>query len=584
MICLNQRLSVVVAFVFAVLIFWGPTAQACAWQEQATLVLRNGHVVTVDEQNPEAQSIAVANDKILAIGTDDEIAKFINDQTQVVDLAGRLAIPGFIEGHSHFVGMGETKMMLDLSKADTWDDIAKQVEDAVQATPPGEWIIGRGWHQEKWSETPQPSFEGYPTHDKISAVSPNNPVLLTHASGHMCFANSYAMDQAGVNAETVPPEGGEILHDDKGQPIGVFRETATALIGRAKASADAKMSPLERVELSHRAVELAVQECLENGITSFHDAGSSFATIAMLKERAENGKLGVRLWVMVRDHLDRMEENLPKAKVRRHADNFFTVGGIKLSLDGALGAHGAWLLLPYEDLPTSVGLNTAPIDTAKQLAELAVKNGYQFCVHAIGDRANREVLDIFEETFNANPSILPRRWRIEHAQHLHPDDISRFAELGVVASMQGIHCTSDAIFVLQRLGARRAEEGAYVWQKLLKSGAVVTNGTDAPVEDVDPIASFYATVTRKLKDGNEFFPDQKMTRAEALKSYTLSNAYAAFEDDIKGTLTVGKLADITVLSKDIMVCPDSEIRDAKVDLTIVGGKIAFDRVAVEAAK
>ena len=232
----------------------------------------------------------------------------------------------------------------------------------------------------------------------------------------------------------------------------------------------------------------------------------------MLRGLSEQGKIGVRLWIMVRDHVTLMEKNLPKAKVTRHANNFFTVGGIKLSLDGALGAHGAWMLMPYEDLPTSEGLNTAPIGLAKALADLAIKHHYQYCVHAIGDRANRETLDIFEEAFTKNPSVMPRRWRIEHAQHIDPADIPRFGELGVVASMQGIHCTSDAVFVLARLGARRAEEGAYVWQKLMQSGAVVTNGSDAPVEKIDPIASFYATTTRKLKDGAEFFPAQKMSR------------------------------------------------------------------------
>lgn len=551
-------------------------------QQKADLVLKGGHVVTVDDTNPEGQAVAVAGDRILAVGTDKSIAKYITDDTKIIDLNGRLAIPGFIEGHAHFVGLGQSRMMLDLTTADSWDDIVKQVEDAVAVTPPGEWILGRGWHQEKWTTKPEPSYEGYPTHDKISAVSPNNPVLLTHASGHMCFANDYAMRESSITAETRPPSGGEILHDNDGNPIGIFRETAQGLIRRSQASADAGMTPVDRARLAERAVELAAQECLENGVTSFQDAGSSFATIAMLKGLAEQEKIGVRLWVMVRDHPSLMEPNLSDAKVTRHANNFFTVGGIKLSLDGALGAHGAWLLMPYADLPSSEGLNTAPIDTARKLAELAVKHGYQYCIHAIGDRANREVLDIFEEAFNNNPSVAPRRWRIEHAQHIHPDDIPRFGQLDVIASMQGIHCTSDAIFVLQRLGPRRAEEGAYVWQKLLQSGAVVTNGTDAPVEDIDPIASFYATVTRKLKDGTEFFPDQKMSRAEALKSYTLSCAYAAFEEDIKGSLTPGKLADIVVLSTDIMTCPEGQIRDSKVDLTIIGGKVVYDRTNAEA--
>lgn len=550
-------------------------------QGTADLILRGGKVVTVDDANPEGQAIAMAGEKILAVGSDEEISRLATPQTQIIDLNGRLVIPGFIEGHGHFIRTGQSKMMLDLSKADSWDDVAEQVREAVAKTPSGEWIVGRGWHQEKWSVKPEILIEGYPTHEKISEVSPDNPVLLTHASGHMCFANDVAMQQAGVTKYTEAPSGGEILHDLKGEPIGIFRETAQGLINKPFATTVANQSPETRQRLAERAVQLAVDECLENGITSFQDAGSSFQEIAGLKTLAEQGKIGVRLWIMVRDHLGLMDDNLPRAKVTRYANNFFTVGGIKLSLDGALGAHGAWLLMPYEDLSNSVGLNTAPMETARALADLAIKHGYQYCVHAIGDRANREVLDIFEEAFNKNPSLQPRRWRIEHAQHLHPDDIPRFGELGVVAAMQGIHCTSDAIFVLQRLGMRRSEEGAYVWQKLLKSGAVIANGTDVPVEDIDPLASFYATVTRKLKNGREFFPDQKMTRAQALKSYTLDCAYAAFEEDMKGSLTPGKLADVVVLSKDILTCPDEQIREAKVDYTIIGGDIAFDRIASE---
>lgn len=550
-------------------------------QETADLILQGGKVVTVDDAIPEGQAIAIAGEQILAVGSDSEIAALATPKTKIIDLDGRLVIPGFIEGHGHFIRTGQSKMMLDLSQADSWDDVAEQVREAAAKTPAGEWIVGRGWHQEKWSVKPEVLIEGYPTHEKISEVSPNNPVLLTHASGHMCFANDVAMQQAGVTKYTEDPSGGEILHDLKGEPIGIFRETAQGLINRSFAATIANQSPETRQQLSERAVQLAVKECLENGITSFQDAGSSFQEIAGLRAMAEQGKIGVRLWIMVRDHLGLMDENLPRAKVTRYANNFFTVGGIKLSLDGALGAHGAWLLMPYEDLSNSVGLNTAPMETARELADLAVKHGYQYCVHAIGDRANREVLNIFEEAFNKNPSLQPRRWRIEHAQHLHPDDIPRFGELGVIAAMQGIHCTSDAVFVLQRLGIRRSEEGAYVWQKLLESGAVIANGTDVPVEDIDPLASFYATVTRKLKNGNEFFPDQKMTRAQALRSYTLDCAYAAFEEDIKGSLTPGKLADVVVLSKDILTCPDEQIREAKIDYTIIGGDIVYDRSASE---
>jgi predicted amidohydrolase YtcJ len=253
------------------------------------------------------------------------------------------------------------------------------------------------------------------------------------------------------------------------------------------------------------------------------------------------------------------------------------VRGVKRSIDGALGSHGAWLLEPYHDLPESKGLNTTTLESLRETAELALKHDYQLCVHAIGDRGNREVLDLFEEMFREHPSTPSRRWRIEHAQHLHLDDIPRFAKLGVIASMQGVHCTSDAPFVVPRLGADRARDGAYAWQSLLKSGAIVTNGTDAPVEDLSPIASFYASVARRLPDGSTFFPEQRMTRAQALRSYTLDGAYAAFEEDLKGSLTPGKLADVVILSKDILTVPEEEIPSAQVLTTIIGGKVLFER-------
>ena len=292
---------------------------------------------------------------------------------------------------------------------------------------------------------------------------------------------------------------------------------------------------------------------------------------------ASEGKLRLRLWVMIRDSNERMAQRLAAYRLVDGYGKRLTIRAIKHSIDGALGSRGAWLLEPYSDLPSSTGLETTPVATIEETAKLAMANGYQLCVHAIGDRANRETLNIFEAAFKANPDKKDVRWRIEHAQHLHPADIPRFGKLGVIASMQGIHCTSDAVFVPARLGAKRSEEGAYVWQKLMKSGAVVSNGTDAPVEDVDPIASYYASVTRRLKDGSTFYPDQRMSRQEALRSYTRNAAYAAFEEGSKGSLAVGKLADVTVLSKDILSVPDDEIQGARVDYTIVGGAIAYER-------
>jgi hypothetical protein len=372
---------------------------------------------------------------------------------------------------------------------------------------------------------------------------------------------------AGITRTTPNPAGGEIVRDASGEPIGMFRETAQGLLGEATRNA----TPPD----PRRQAELAVEELLSKGITSFQDAGSGFETVEMLKQMTDAGALGVRMYVMLRAPNEELAQHLDSARVIGYGDQRLTVRAIKRSIDGALGPHGAWLLATYHDLSSSSGLNTSSIESIEETAQLAIQHDYQLNVHAIGDRANREVLNIFERTFVANPDKTDHRWRVEHAQHLHPDDIPRFARLGVIASMQGIHATSDAPYVLERLGEERAREGAYVWQSLMKSGALVINGTDAPVEDVDPIASFYASVSRKLKDGTVFFPEQRMSREEALRSYTINAARAAFEEEIKGSLAPGKLADITVLSKDILTVPEDEIPSARVVYTIVGGKIMY---------
>ncbi len=554
-------------------------AQSATAQTQATagadMILRNGKIVTVDEAIGVAEAIAIRGDRILAVGSNAQIDALANDSTEVIDLQGKLAIPGFIEGHGHFTSLGHAKMNLDLMAVRNWGEVIEMVAAAVAKATPGDWIVGRGWHQEKWDEVPRGAVEGFPTHHGVSAVSPDNPVFLSHASGHASFANKKAMDLAGISAATSDPPGGEILRDDQGQPIGVFRERASALISRAQSVSGDRESG---TDLTRRAIELATKECLSKGVTSFQDAGSSFSIINTLAEMADSGELGIRLWVMIREPNARIRANIDRYKtLQRVGNNYLTVGGIKRSIDGALGSRGAWLLEPYADSPQSTGLATATIEDVTETAQIAIEHGLQLCVHAIGDRANREVLNIFEKTFAANAQKKDLRWRIEHAQHLHVDDIPRFGQLGVIASMQGIHCTSDAPWVLARLGYERAGEGAYVWQNLMESGAVVTNGTDTPVEDVSPIASYYATVSRRLDDGSVFFADQRMSRMEALRSYTIDAAYAAFEDDLKGTLTPGKLADIVVLSQDILSIAEEEIPQTQVQMTIVGGKIAYSR-------
>ena len=564
---------VVVAFcAVAVSLLLGSTQE-----RPADLVIRNGKILTMDANKPSAQALAMRGDVIVAVGTDEEIQPYVGPTTAVINLNRKLAIPGFIDAHGHFMGIGQAKMNLDLTKVKNWDEIVVMVTEAVKKAKPGQWILGRGWHQDKWDRRPNPNVEGFPTHESLSKASPDNPVMLTHASGHAGFVNAKAMELSGVTKSTPNPSGGEILKDKEGNPTGLLRETAQGLVSRAIAKASATMTPEELEAQARKQATLAAEDCLKKGVTTFEDAGSSFSTIDLFKKMVEEGKMGVRLWVMIRESTDQLRKKLSSYKIINFGDRHLSVRAIKRVMDGALGSRGAWLLEPYSDLPTSTGLNTTSVQDITETAKIAMQHGFQLCVHAIGDRANRETLDIYESIFRANPGKRDLRWRIEHAQHLQPNDIPRFGELGVIAAMQGIHCTSDAPYVIARLGAKRAEEGAYVWQKLMKSGAVIANGTDAPVEDVDPIASFYASVSRKLKDGSRFYPDQRMSREEALKSYTLNAAYAAFEEDIKGSLTPGKLADITVLSKDIMTIPEDEIPSAEVLYTIVGGKVMYEK-------
>jgi len=540
--------------------------------EPATLVLNNGRIVTADDARPDAQAIAVRGDVIVALGSNADIARYVGPATKVIDLAGQAAIPGFVEGHGHFTGIGRAKLGLELMNTKSWDEIVKMVGDAAAKARPGQWIVGRGWHQEKWTSVPSPNVEGFPTHESLDKVSPNNPVILTHASGHASFANGKAMELSNVTATTANPSGGEILKDKAGNPTGLMRETASRLIRNGAGQPDP--TPAEVEAEGEKVIELANKEILSKGVTSFQDAGSSFADVERFKRMVDNGRLQARLWVMIRG--GGTVEQMKRTRVIDYGNKHLTVRAIKMAIDGALGSRGAWMLQPYMDKPDSSGLNTTQVDAVRAMAQVALDSGYQLCLHAIGDRANREVLNVYEEAFKKN-NINGKdvRWRVEHAQHIHRDDIPRFGKLGVIAAMQGIHATSDAPYVLARLGPERAEEGAYVWQKLMKSGATVVNGTDAPVEDVDPIASYYATVTRKLENGTTFYPDQKMSRIEGLKSYTLWAAYGGFEENIKGSLTPGKLADIVVLSKDITTVPDDQIRTAKVVYTIVGGKIVF---------
>jgi len=549
-------------------------ALSCAapGEAPADLILRGGQIITMDDAFGNIEALAARDGVIIAVGTDSEIEGFIGPDTRIIELDGRTATPGFTEGHGHFTGIGRSLMNIDLREARSWDEIVEKIRAVAAQREPGDWILGWGWHQEKWDAPPSPAVEGYPVHDALSAATPDNPVLLKHAAGsHAGIVNARVLEITAIDNTTTNPAGGTILRHADGRATGVLRETAYGIALRAYDEAMAQLGESELDRLARREIELANAECLKKGVTSLHDAGSSFDDVNRFRAMYDEGKLDVRLWVMLNEPNEALAEKMAGYRTIGAAGGRLTVRAIKRIADGALGTHGAWLLEPYVD-HDSVGLATTPVESLRETARLARAHGFQFAVHAIGDRANRETLDIFEAAYEGGEDL---RWRIEHAQHLSLSDIPRFGALGVIASMQGVHCTSDAPWVPSRIGDRRAEKGAYVWRKLIESGARIVNGTDAPVEDVDPLANFYSSVTRRDRNGEVFYGDQVLTRVEALASMTTNAAYAAFEEDVKGKLIPGMLADIVVLSQDILTVSDDELLATRVDHSIVGGQVLY---------
>ena len=545
----------------------------------ADLVLRGGKVATVDPALGNQEAIAVTGYQVTAVGSNEEIGAYIGPDTQVVELDGRFAMPGFIEGHGHFMSLGRSKQILDLNNAKNWDEIVSMVAGAVDKAQPGEWIFGRGWHQDKWDSVPDDAVDGVPRNDTLNAVSPDNPVRLGHASGHAAFFNDAALAEAGIDGDTSDPPGGTIVRTPEGRATGLMRETAQRLIDEAISVYEGRLTPEEAEQMDRERVMLAADEALRHGVTSFQDAGSTLEMIDFFRQLEEEGNLPVRLYVMVRRASNEvMAEALPDYRMPAEGNDFLTVRSIKRQVDGALGAHGAWLLEPYEDLPNTDGLVLETIEDIERTAEIAVEHGYQVNTHAIGDRAVREILDLYErvwERLEVDGSAL--RWRIEHSQHIDPVDVPRFGELGVIASVQAIHGTSDGPWIPTRLGDERAKSTSQPWRDLFETGAIVTNGTDVPVEPINAIASYYASVSRMMVNGERFYPEHVMTREEALQTYTYNNAFAAFEEDVKGTLTPGKYADIVVLSQDLLTVEEDRIPQTTVDMTIVGGEIKYQK-------
>jgi predicted amidohydrolase YtcJ len=531
----------------------------------------NARFYTVDVNQSQADALYEVDGKIAFVGNESQARAKVSDRADIVDLHGFTVVPGFIEGHGHIMGIGFANLNLDLTHVANYDELVEKVAVAVQNAGKGEWILGRGWHQSKWEPQPAKMARGFQTHHRLSKVSPDNPVFLVHASGHAGFANARAMEIAGITNETEFHGDGEVIRDESGEATGVLNEIAQSLV--------MKHIPPPTGAQRERALTLAMQELAANGVTSFQDAGSQGADIDLYKQFLREKKLTSRLWVMLsgRNNVNLLAKWYESGPQINLGDDRLTIRAIKLVADGALGSRGAWLLEPYTDRAGHLGLPTMSIEAISNISRNAYQHGFQIGVHAIGDRANREVLNIFDDLFDGKDRGV--RFRIEHAQHISEADIPRFAQLGVIAAMQGIHMSSDRPWAIDRLGIKRIEEGAYVWRKLIDSGVVLTNGTDAPVEPVNPIASFYSLVTRQTLEGKPaggFEPDQKLTREEALQAYTLAAAYSAFEEDQKGSLEVGKWADFTVLDQDIMQVPDEQLLRTRVLKTVVGGDPVFD--------
>jgi len=558
----------------------------------ADLVLLDGLIATVDDRLPAAQAVAVRDDLITAVGTTQEIKASMNARTEVIDLAGRRVVPGFVEGHGHLLALGHSLAMLNLGDAGDWREIVERMRQAARQAAPAAWIEGRGWHQEKWRTGPDRGVEGYPVHDALSQATPGHPVVLDHASGHLLMANAAAMAKAGVTPETAAPPGGRIVRETDGAPTGVFIDAAMDLILQPFEQERSRRGPVQIETEERQAIQRATDHCLANGVTSFQDAGFMFDEVDRLKRLALAGELGLRMWGMVWESNASIRERVGDYQgIKGLGGDRLTVRAIKRLMDGALGARSAWLLEPYEDLPSTRGFATtyfpyedlvdddpeAPVRYVAETARLALEQGFQLCTHAIGDRAVREVLDICERAGREHPSGRDLRWRVEHASVIAETDLPRFGQLGVIASMQAVSLPSDGLWMIDRLGEDRARRRAFGFGGLRRSGAVIANGTATPVDDLDPLVGFHAMTTCRLADGSSLWPEERLSREASLRACTLDSAYAAFEDDIKGSISPGKLADMVVLTRDIMTVPEDEILEAQVAHTILGGKVVYSR-------
>jgi predicted amidohydrolase YtcJ len=537
-------------------------------QASADMVLLNGNIYTVDAARPTASGMAVRAGRVLFVGSDADTRKLAKGSTKVIDLQGATVVPGIIDAHAHLLGLGNLLRRVNLAGSASYDEVIARVKAWAKDVTPGEWILGRGWDQTRW-----PGRE-FPTHEALSRAFPNNPVVLDRVDGHAILANAKAMELAGVTAATTDPAGGRIIRLASGSPSGVFVDNAENLVGRA--------IPASTRADTRKAILAAIAEANRWGLTGIHDAGASAETIDIYEELAKAGNYNLRNYVMLSDPggpalPGRVNPYLRRGPQSAVYDGHLWIRAIKLYADGALGSRGAALLAPYTDEPANSGLLVSTPDHIRATAAASLRAGFQVNIHAIGDRGNRIALDAVEWALGLVPRA-NHRFRIEHAQVISPEDIPRFAKLGVIPSMQPTHQTSDMGWAEARVGPQRIR-GAYAWRSLLNTGVVIPSGTDFPVEEVNPLLTFHAAVTRQdpgnLPPGG-WYPDQKMTREEALQSMTIWPAYAGFQESVLGSLAPGKYADFVVLDRDIMRIPDTEILGTRVVSTWIGGKRVYE--------
>ena len=552
----------------AALILAATALISCQSQTEPPETIVLGRMVTMDPQQPQVSAVAISNGRFTFVGDQAAALALRGLDTRVIDLEDATAYPGFIDAHLHVAGIGAAQRSVDLTGASSFSELIDRVAARASTLRPGVVLQGRGWHQSKWLKPPAGHIAGFPTHHALSEAVPNHSVVLEHANGHSVLLNQRAMEQLGIDANTIAPEGGVIVISD-GQPTGLLHETAIELA-----------APLQAydAQTAEELVELAQQHLLSEGITTAHDAGASQVDLAAQWAMARRGDLDMRLYSMVyASDEGALSEWLARGPLISTGGAKLTVRSIKVQADGALGSRTAWLHAPYTDAPNTSGVLTYDLDALAALIRDSREDNWQINVHAIGDRANSEVLAVFAPFTDSDSD---HRFRIEHAQHLRLGDGPLFAEQGVIASMQPIHLSSDRPWAIDRLGQRRIVEGAYIWRDLLSAGVIVASGTDAPVEPVDPIANFYAAVTRKTLKGvpeTGFEPAQKLSRMEALHAMTMAAAFAGFEEQDKGSIEVGKLADLTVLDQDLTTIPEAEILNSEVLLTIVGGEVVYQR-------